>query len=203
MQRSSWGGSILALALYFVMMFNKGDYKTLMRHCFSFLCIGLVLSIFLTMSGIDLSFLFRRIENFDGGVSGRSGQWVSGIHNFMTNPIGAGSGQIGQVGARYITSSYLTVPDGDFFRMLSEYGISAIVLIFTSALLCLLLLCFKKLAKIEMCVVTVIISCAFQMIGSNITEFYFNNFIFWIFMGKLVYVFRIRFLARSWISGPL
>jgi O-antigen ligase len=93
---------------------------------------------------------------------------------------------VGQIAARYEINPLLKiVPDGDYLRIASELGIIGIL--FYIILFLLLFFSFFNLNanKKRFILISLLVGYSFQMIGSNITEFYFTNFIYWIIIGYL------------------
>ena len=128
--------------------------------------------------------MLARFTSIGEASSERDGQWISGIENFISYPLGTGVGQVGHVAVRYeeATSVYKGVPDGDYFRLLSEYGfVGGLFYLFIILSVFLSFIYIKRIDKIF--IVTLIAGNLIQMIGSNISEFYFTNFIYWIIFG--------------------
>jgi hypothetical protein len=195
MQRSAWLSVVIVFLVNLLMIIKTGHYKKISINIIVYGVFILCL-IFFVQIAINSSignYILLRLDSFDSASSERMGQWQRGIQNFSANPIGVGVGQAGQIAANIVDTSSPPVADGDFLRILSEYGISGVLLILTIMIFSLFLFIFKKLSNAEMCVLTIIICSAFQMTGSNITECFFNNFILWIFIGKMIYIFRSRF----------
>lgn len=188
-QRSAWVAAFFAMCIHFFFLSKRFELKKVFGYIF-------LISIFVLLGGyfvvqyidFDIDFLLSRFQtvNFDEASSERSNQWENGIDNFMQNPLGVGVGQVGQVAARYTTDEnlYHIVSDGDYFRILSEYGIFSIFLYGYIILLLIKVFIFHRVAD-EKVVALIAIICGFlvQMIGSNISEFYFTNFLYWMFFG--------------------
>lgn len=108
------------------------------------------------------------------------------MENFVQNPLGVGVGQVGQVASRYTSDEnfYNIVPDGDYFRILSEYGIPSIFLYgYIIASLVIVLVFRREDDKKNIALIAIISGFLIQMIGSNISEFYFTNFLYWVLFG--------------------
>lgn len=114
----------------------------------------------------------------------RSGQWSYLLKKISSYPLGIGFGQVGQ--ATRIVNNDIHVEailDGDYFRLLSEFGILSIplvILILTAPLRIFYIrykngqhIYFYKMLSIIMLVLSL------QLIGTNVTEMYFVNTIFW------------------------
>ncbi|WP_288603686.1 O-antigen ligase family protein [uncultured Treponema sp.] len=202
MQRSSWMGSAFAIFLYLIFLLKKGYLKRF-NIVLSIIMILVIAVIFFVPKFInfDFSYLINRFSKLFSGISEsggvRSSLWQNGIDNFLEYPLGTGFGQVGQVGARYVDGAFKVCPDGDYFRMLSEYGINFIIF-FGFIVLCFIYLFFFSNMNLEdNCFFSVSLSTAIQMIGSNITEFYFDNFLFWIFIGINIKKVRVLLVQRT------
>lgn len=200
-QRSAWIGAFLTLLLHFFFLLKKGRIMKVYR-IIGVLILLLIIIIFIIQKYVnfDFSFIYTRFTHiFDGASEGgnlRIKLWQNGIDNFLQNPLGTGIGQVGQVGSRYIKAGeYNVCPDGDYFRMLSEYGINFIFFFFVVIFLFLLLPFISCNDRKSQCLYTITFVTAFQLIGSNVTEFYFDNFLFWIFLGLNFY--NSKFLLKE------
>lgn len=191
-QRSVWFGAILTLLLYLFFLVKTGKififYKTFIIGVLIFLIGYFFIQKFVNF---DFSFILSRFRSLFDGASENGGVriklWKNGFDNFIQNPVGTGIGQVGQIGTRYATGTYKLCPDGDYFRMLSEYGINFIFFFVYVAFLFLLLPFVSCKDKISQCLYTISFVSAMQLVGSNITEFYFDNFLFWLFLGQNFY----------------
>lgn len=183
-QRSSWGGFLLCILLYAYQNFRTGKYKSVLLLSISLLFVGLCVCAAFLILDIDLSFIEYRFSRLTEAGDERSIQWVHGLENFVNNPIGTGIGQVGHVAARYTKDdAYYWVADGDYFRIMSEHGIGGILFYLMFLFFFLLIFCSKLKSKKECTIVSLIGASFVQMVGSNIHEFYFNNFILWVFIG--------------------
>jgi len=186
-QRSAWIGSFFIVIVYLWMQFKQ----TKVLNIFSFV---LVTMLFLLLGhivigrifNIDLGFIYTRIERLGDASGERVDLWRNGIYNFIENPMGVGVGQVGQVASRFENAYtvFRLVPDGDYFRVLSEHGlIGGVFYIFSVFLLCFMLFFLRFGEKSEAVIVALLLGNFFQMIGSNISEFYFSNFLYWMTFG--------------------
>ena len=196
MQRSSWLAAIFSVLISTIVNYRKIGLKKIF---------GFTLLILLTFFGLtrlalneDFDLLFKRFSEFGKeAASERSEQWVNGIDNFISYPLGAGVGQVGQISARYENNSLLhLVPDGDFLRVISEIGIVGLffyllVIVFLFYFLTTLKSCHPN----KIIIVSLVFGYSIQMIGSNITEFYFTNFIYWSFIG---YFFNLIIIEKKY-----
>lgn len=190
-QRSGWLACVAGCLFYCLMSVKDGNYSFMKNWIIGIFIFVTILTFAIGQVDLDVSYFSERINDMGNAVSERDEQWLSAIDNFIKMPIGTGSGQVGQVAARYEEGFYHIVPDGDYFRVLSEYGIGGgLFYIFF-----LLTLVFSISASIKCkssfihrnCLLSIFIGFSIQMIGSNITEFYFNNFLYWTFVGYYFY----------------
>lgn len=192
LQRSAWLASLFAIMIATIINFRSIGIKKVALFG-AFITLGILLLTTIA-SNEDFDILFSRFSEFgQEAASERSEQWVGGFNNFLTFPQGAGVGQAGQISARYESNPILyIVPDGDFLRVLSEVGF--VGLLFYSFVLILLfysLTTLKVNQKSKVVIISLIFGYSIQMIGSNITEFYFTNFIYWVFVGYFFNLIRI------------
>lgn len=194
MQRSAWLGASLYLFLVF-MYININTQTVLSKKNIYLFIFALFGAGAIVLQYIDLNtfeFIISRISSIGGGeglnpVDERSSMWIAGIENFIQVPSGIGlgtSGQASRVGE--FISSYHFIPDGDYFRILSELGIVA--LFFYFYLFTFIVICFFNLRNMSIekfSVYLVVIGLSVNMIGSNTTEFHFVNFLYWMSLGYL------------------
>lgn len=184
-QRSGWLAVLWAIFFYIFVNMKRKQFAPLgiaLIACFSFIC---VMWVIVDKMDIDLLFFYNRLGDIADATSERDSQWIGGVKNFIQMPIGLGAGQVGQVASRYTAGNYSFVPDGDYFRILSEFGICGggfylicIILFFLS------LITLKGTASNKrVCILSIVGGLFIQMVGSNISEFYFNNFIYWCVFG--------------------
>lgn len=186
-QRSGWLACFYGLVLFCYAKMKKGEGKHVRYLILGIFLFTILLSYVISTTGFDISFFLQRFEDLDNASDERDGQWIAGWNNFLSMPIGTGSGQIGQVAARYEESVYNVVPDGDYFRILSEYGIVGglfyVVILFLYGIT--LFTIGKSISLKRCCILSIFGGLCIQMIGSNITEFFFTNFLYWVFVGYL------------------
>lgn len=187
-QRSAWVAGVLGILLYIYEYMRKTSIAKGMGMFIGIFIVAIIVVVILTdVLNIDLGFIEYRIGRIGGATSERQMQWVSGWNNFQNNFIGWGGGQAGQIASRHNggIQGVKLVPDGDYFRILSEYGVVGILFFIVTLIMVFSLILLCKLSKNQVIVTAIVLGCFFQMIGSNITEFYFTNFIIWFFFGKL------------------
>lgn len=183
LQRSAWLATVTGVLLYIVYEMRKRGAHGMFKYLGIIIFIVIVLIFFVGSFSSDLNLLIDKFDSIGSAIEERDGLWLAGIENFKSFPLGTGVGQVGQV-ARFESSSFMSVPDGDYFRILSEFGVVAVffyLLLFFSILF--LVIRHSLLSREELCVLSIVIGFSIQMIGSNITEFYYNNFIYWISIG--------------------
>lgn len=184
-QRSAWVASVFSVLIYLYFMLKNLEIKKITNYLFSIFLFSVV-AVFLISNYInfDVNFILSRISSIGEATSERNMQWMESIENFLSYPLGAGTGQVGHIASRYneAKSVYAIIPDGDYFRILSEHGfIGALFFAFVIISVILSLLLIKKREKVF--ILVIMTGYLTQMIGSNISEFYFVNFIYWIIFG--------------------
>lgn len=184
-QRSAWLAAAFSILVYLLFLLKSSGVKKFITYIVSFsLAAIVIISLVSNYIDFDVDFMLARFTSIGEASSERDGQWISGIENFISYPLGTGVGQVGHVAVRYeeATSVYKGVPDGDYFRLLSEYGfVGGLFYLFIILSVFLSFIYIKRIDKIF--IVTLIAGNLIQMIGSNISEFYFTNFIYWIIFG--------------------
>lgn len=193
MQRSAWLGASLYLFLVFIYIHLHTQTVLSKKNIYLFIFVlfgaGAIVLQYIDLNTFE--FIISRISSIGGEglnpVDERSSMWIAGIENFMQVPSGIGlgtSGQASRVGE--FISSYHGIPDGDYFRILSELGIGA--LFFYFYLFTFIVIWFFNLRNMSIekfSVYLVVIGLSVNMIGSNTTEFHFVNFLYWMSLGYL------------------
>jgi hypothetical protein len=183
MQRSAW----LAIAVIFIItifyLFLRGKITIII----SLITITIILVLIFLQLGDILWFIEYRANTIfsNSPVSERYEQWIWGIKNFINVPSGLGIGTSGQVN-RILNfySEFNPVYDGDYFRIISDLGILGLIFyIYLFFLMFLKILNLNKLDGYNFTLVTVLVGLSINMIGSNTTEFYFVNFLYWTCVG--------------------
>lgn len=121
-----------------------------------------------------------------GAVAERSDQWINVTHNLTQLPLGFGPGQLGQA-VRDVQprEDGRAIFDGDYFRIVSEYGFVGIgltVLVLASlvkALRNMMGALGERRALSDGLLSAAAIGVMLQGIGTNVTELYFANTVFW------------------------
>ncbi|MCD7973497.1 MAG: O-antigen ligase family protein [Candidatus Azobacteroides sp.] len=194
-QRGAWLGAILILVVNGLELIKTGHFKikssTLSRGFLIF-----VFGIVLIASGVfKVESLIERYQDPFGeqAVGERQNQWEDGFDNLFRYPLGTGVGQVGQVARVGGWSAFKACPDGDYPRVFSETGTPGVlfyVLIFT---LVAFIFFYSKFNNIAVKTgFFVFVGLSVQMIGSNVTEFYFVNFLYWLFVGYMLSDLKTR-----------
>ena len=182
LQRSAWLSLVLSSFIYlfkYNVVINKRKLSVL-------ILVSLILFVLLTYIE-NLDFIFSRFTDFGyTAVTERSSLWLNGIDNFLNYPLGIGFGQVGQVANEQIKEGLLPVPDGDFLRIIAEFGLFGIIQLIFFVLILIKYLNYNFRDNNILVLFLIFVSLLIQMIGSNTTEFYFVNFLFWIVFGYLV-----------------
>jgi hypothetical protein len=184
MQRSAWLGSFIGVIFLLFIAMKQFEGLSIAKIAITLTVLFIGFNLIINVSNIDTSFISYRYSKISSATNERSVQWINGIQNFKQMPIGSGSGQVGQVASRYEKGNYKIVPDGDYFRILSEYGIGGLLFYIFLFLSIILIIIKSKFKEIHLqCIIALMGGIFIQMIGSNISEFYFNNFIYWAIVG--------------------
>ena len=188
-QRSAWLAAASSILIYLLYLLKNLRIKKILTYTI-FILVFVIIGISLISNYInfDIDFMLSRLDSVGNASSERQDQWVSGLKNFISYPLGTGVGQVGHVAARFegASSIYNIVPDGDYFRILSEYGmIGGLFYMFVILSVFLSFIFIKKMDKIV--VLALITGYLIQMVGSNISEFYFTNFVYWFIFGYYFY----------------
>lgn len=182
MQRSAW----LALLIAFT-------WFSLRRKPVIILYLSIALASLLIFSdnliNAELvSFFMDRLGSFTGDsidpVSERRGMWLLALHYIKTSFIGIGVGQVGLVASNTGINTELLITDGDYFRILSEMGFLGLFLIITLIKTALSGYASKDMTSTFLAFS--VLGALVQMIGSNVTEFYFSNYILWTLAGIII-----------------
>ncbi len=194
-QRGAWLATVATI--FFFLIMKKG--KSISKYYLFFGIFILVFLIFILNTSflkVAPHFIQQRLQVFRVQISYNSEPIErvlysinAGINNFIRIPTGVGLGQIGQ-GVRFsstVSNRYYPIPDGDFFRILSETGIFGLFF-YSSFLFIFLKAVFQMHRKIAfnndfLILVSLLFAVHIQMIFSNVTEFYFVNLIYWILVG--------------------
>jgi hypothetical protein len=156
---------------------------------------GDLLSTFTDLAGDRMLSITSKTD--DSPVGERLNQWLGAFANIQELPLGAGIGQLGQANRDGpFPSGLLSIPDGDYFRIVSEYGpygLILIILIIAQILFSLKILSKRNSLWSEHAFAVVLLILFFQGVGSNMTELYFVNFLFFVI---LLNIRKLRNLQR-------
>lgn len=196
MQRSAWLGAVISVVLIIYYHIIQLKIKRSFISSFVSITIGIsliapILLSFLSSNIVD--FLRSRIEDLFGAPGERSAMWVGAINNLLRIPTGTGLGQVGQVPRILKIEPYFNgVPDGDYFKIISENGFISI-LFFCFYFLCLAIsiIEFRNKSNKFFTIVLLLTGFVIQMLGTNISEMYFVNFCFWLILGAYFKSLRI------------
>jgi O-Antigen ligase len=190
LQRAAWLALMLVISAALLALPNKRRLAVawVILVAFAPLALGLA-SVDLPPEIVDL--VIDRFGTITGGgddsaVSERSGQWVNVFGNFLTQPFGYGPGQLGQaVRDAEPYSGGLPIYDGDYFRIVSEYGAGGILLILIVVVLALKAFRMISAARKgettpgQVFIAGAALGLMLQAVGTNVTELYFTNALFW------------------------
>ena len=186
-QRSAWGVSTLFMGWHFARSI-KSIIKVGLVSVIAFLALNVLLGEQIPELG---AFFDQRIAatlgqgGSDSGniVTERSHMWTNAIAVFSQNPMGIGIGQGGWIAYTQDVNQEIVVTDGDYFHILLESGIYGLVcyallisVIYRIFLVRQAPMHLKYLACIP-------VGATLQMVGSNLTELYFTNFLLWASIG--------------------
>ena len=183
-QRSAW----IVTFLFLIWHFSQSFFKSL--PFLIFLAISSSLAI-IFLQDIDSRLIDFLIDRFTGSVtddgdlnivSERSHMWTRAFKTFLSNGFGIGLGQGGYVAQTLGVNLDKVVTDGDYFRILQESGIVGLLyfLLLISSIVKKFVITSNQDLKYMLWIP---IATLIQMIGSNLTEFYFTNYLFWISVG--------------------
>lgn len=142
---------------------------------------------------VDVSLMQQRVESLvdtrseEGAVGERSGMWRASLGHVASVPTGLGLGQVGQA-TRVLDreTEYAVVVDGDYFKIAAECGIPGVV--FLVYLLARVAVSFRAGARSTSAGIarSALLALLIQMVGSNVSELYFTNFVLWMLCGYVV-----------------
>lgn len=195
LQRSTW----LGLLLIFIALLAQVRDNFVMKvfKLIAYLVVALIIFKVILNSNSDFNQLisdrfFSLI--YSGGqdaISERYPQWITIMDNLLNRPLGWGIGQIGQAARNEldnISMGYL-MPDNDYLRIISEFGILGIIfvsIIISRVYKSLNYFFLKKGVNTQTKGLALVYVClSIQMIGSNVTEFYFINLVYWAIFFRL------------------
>lgn len=190
LQRAAWIALALAwlIALLFAEPRRRGSIFLLLAAAIAPAAVALMF-VDIPQDAVDI--IFDRFATLAGAgeigvVAERADQWLNALYNLRELPTGHGPGQIGQpVRETGPLTGGLPVYDGDYFRIISEYGAFGIAMVLLiavgtlrSAFKSILLNGCQQMASHAILSVA-LLGITLQGIGTNVTELYFANTLFW------------------------
>lgn len=182
-QRSSIVALFLAVLFLSFSKLRKLKLSKRVLALESFLLFSLLV-VFYFFLGEDLqSFAISRFNSIlfyssdVNAFSERASQWTNVVSNLENYPLGTGPGQVGQIlRADSRPSGVLGIPDGDYFRLISEYSFFG-MLFYIVAFRELLsgLYRFEAYEAMSKAVVLILVIALVQALGSSTLELYFSN----------------------------
>lgn len=185
LQRAAWLSCFLII--FYWLIKNR---KIINNPKFIFICllpIIIIINSEIFSDHVYFDLVYDRISSIasigeNSPIIERAGQWKNVFNNLNEMPFGSGPGQIGQA-ARELESrnGLMPIPDGDYFRIASEYGPIGIAIVLWIVIACIKSLGFLLIKNINnqfFIKPILVIAFSIQMLGTNVTEIYFVNFIF-------------------------
>jgi hypothetical protein len=188
-QRGAWVGGAMVLVLNFVEKIKTGHMKIKQMTLIRGLVIIILGAVLIGAGIFRVDSLTSRYEDQLGeqAIGERQSQWEDGLDNMIKYPFGTGVGQVGQVsrvGSGW--SPFNPCADGDYPRIFSETGVPGLLFYLFLFFMAGTLFFYSKLdLKAVKTGLFVFIGISAQMIGSNVTEFFFVNFLYWMFIGYM------------------
>lgn len=179
LQRSAM---ICVIVMTFVLVINgmkKGYLSKFVPIGLALLLIGTGFIISIKMPNVYFA-IFQRVNSISSAVSERNSGWNNAFSNgIVSTIIGYGFGTGGQ---RAIGLSLSTVNDGNYFKMIYECGVIGILIF-----IIIIYRTLKRIKyyKVDIVYIVALVSCLFQMIGSNILTFQFTASLFWYVLGRI------------------
>lgn len=176
------GGLVLCLMVKTSISSIKQHAKSIIFVVLFFLIVMQILyNSLLSSEGVSSWFVFfdERFLAFGSIVSERSHQWENAVSALAENPFGMGIGMLSHVTAS--EGFQLAIPDGNYFRILGElgyYGFLVFILLLTRGILLGFLRGRPFLA-------IAVLVYAVQAVGTNVFDFYYTSFVFWMLIGIL------------------
>lgn len=182
LQRSSWMAIIPSVIIYLV--FNKNSITV-------FLLVFVPIISAVTSFVLNNDFYYDRFLSLFSSdfspVDERYQIWLNGLYYFNSNFLGQGIGQVGQFAYKNNIPIPYYITDGDYFKILAEGGFFiSLIYVALVILICYRLMCSNAL-KSDLLLLCAVLGFFIQMIGSNISEFYFANYLFWALMGYFIF----------------
>ena len=118
-----------------------------------------------------------RAISFDSMINERSFQWEAVREVLGEYPLGLGIGMMSHVTAA--AGFPLAIPDGNYFRILGELGPQG----FTVFIALLVMTLLRAIRHKKMEVMLAILAYMLMAVGTNVFDFYYSGFVFWLLVG--------------------
>ncbi len=183
-------GSIMTASAGLVLcLIFKTNISSIKRHAksivfvflFFLIAMQIVFNSLLSSEGVSswLDFFDERFLAIGSIVTERSYQWKNAVSSLADYPFGMGIGMLSHVTAA--EGFQLASPDGNYFRILGElgfYGFMAFILLLARGIL-------RGLVRGRPFLAIAVLVYAVQAVGTNVFDFYYTSFIFWMLLGIL------------------
>lgn len=176
-QRGAWAGSIFALGIAFLYYLSgvKYDLNRLLYIPLVVFILYIIVVIYIPTI-VSPDWLSQRLNTFNYiAITERSYQWLFAIEKFYEQPTGYG---IGSHCHRAIAHGHIAIPDGNYFRMLIEYGFVGFTLF-----VCLLSRAIFVLYRKNIYMLASLMVFVVQALGSNVIDFPYLGCFFWFILG--------------------
>lgn len=175
MQRSAWVASVFAIIASYIIfiLYQEKKIKTSVKLLIFVVIVVIIMYVLPLEQGNVMSFALERFYSiFNTNITDR---WTYGINIFEQYPFGVG---IGRMGHKAIQFGFKGVPDGNYFRIISELGILGILLFLLLSIESLInSLKYNPYLFVAICVYLI------QAVASNIIDFAYTGSIFWFIIG--------------------
>jgi len=176
-QRGAWIASVVSFSIAFTYYLKEVKSKSnKFTHALILIPILylILINIFPNLAGASWINDRLRETNFEA-IYSRSSQWYLAIEEFINRPLGHG---IGAFSHRAISHGYIGIPDGNYIRMLVEYGIVGTILF-----LILLMRALINTYRDNLYLFAALSVFVIQSIGSNVIDFPYTSCFFWFLLG--------------------
>jgi len=189
LQRAVW---VSCLLLFFLVIFF--DKASRVKSFFYLIALLLTIIFILmsinneVMSELILDRLISIYSSSEGlsAIGERTGQWYNVFLNLYNFPFGSGIGQIGQSARSALDSAptnFKYIVDGDYFRIISEFGFFGLYFVFIILWINILFVYFifnkkSNLDSDHKFYGLLFLGLSIQLLGTNISEMYFVNVIY-------------------------
>ena len=177
-RRAALYSSCFAIIFLNIFLLLKSKRRFFKLFIYEFLIMGLVIYWTINTYPEFLSSLLERFNSLSSAIAERSDSWFEGLSN--TTSIITGDG-LGKYGHKVVEFSDLSIPDGNYFRMIAEIGILGF-LIFVSIISTAIYKGFLKIRTHYVQLIVIFIICL-QSVGSDLFSFQLVAPIFWYSIG--------------------